>query len=483
VRTLAEGELATLAGRGIRVPAYDRSRVRTGVVHFGPGAFHRVHQACYLDDALAEDPRWGIAEVSLHSAGVRDALVPQDALYTIAVRDEARSFRVIGTIKELLVASEAPQAVAARLADAQVGLVTATVTEKGYCLAADGGLDFMHPEIAHDLAHPQAPRSFIGHLCAGLAHRRALRLPAPNVISCDNLTDNGPRLRRAVVEFADRLDIELARWISDEVPFPRTMVDSITPATDTALRTLVAEHLNVVDHWPVQREAFMQWVIEDCMRGPQPDWASLGVTVANDVAGFERAKLRLLNGAHSSLAYLGLLAGHETVAQAMRDPTLGSFIRQLMIEDIAPGVEAPRGLDLPQYIESVLQRFRNPALRHLLSQIAWDGSQKLPFRLFGTVLNAIEAGRAINRLCMPIAAWCHFIRRRARNGERVTDPLTDRLFDIGTACTGEPSHDIGAFLSLTSVFPRALTGNAGFVAELTRAYFNMAGSHSDSCGT
>ncbi len=390
---LRQAELPCLAARSVRVPTYDRDQVRAGVVHFGPGAFHRVHQACYLDDALATDPRWGIVEVALQSASVRDVLQPQDGLYALAVLDETPSVRIIGAIKELLVAPEAPATVARRVADPEVGLITATVTEKGYCLAPGGGLDFSRWEIQHDLAHPHLPRSLVGQLCLGLARRRELRLPVANVVSCDNLSDNGPRLRGALVEFARGLDLDLARWIENEVPFPRTMVDSITPATDGVLREHVAARIGVADRWPVQRESFTQWVIEDCMRGAQPDWAALGVTITHDVAGFERAKLRLLNGAHSSLAYLGSLAGHATVAQAMRDEPLAGFVRNLMIEDIAPSVVAPRGLDLRDYIETVLRRFRNPALNHLLSQIAWDGSQKLPFRLLGTVQDAIEARR------------------------------------------------------------------------------------------
>jgi fructuronate reductase len=472
VTPLRQIELAQLAARGARVPAYDRDRVRIGAVHFGPGAFHRVHQAYYLDAALPADPRWGISEVALRSASVRNTLQPQDGLYTLAVLDETPSIRIIGAIKELLVAPESPAAVVSRLANPAVTLITTTVTEKGYCLAAGGALDFAHAEIAHDIANPNEPRSVIGYLYTGLSQRRALGVAAPNVVSCDNLTDNGPRLRGALVEFARRLDPDLARWIQDEVPFPRTMVDSITPATDDALREHVAAQLGVVDQWPVQREAFTQWVIEDCMRGPQPDWATIGVTISNDVAGFERAKLRLLNGAHSSLAYLGSLAGYETVADAMRDQQLATFVRSLMVEDIAPSVVAPRGLDLPAYIETVLRRFRNPALRHLLSQIAWDGSQKLPFRLFGTVLDAIEAQRPLARLCVPIAAWFHFVRRKALRGERVVDPSAEQLFEIAQACNGEAAHDVRAFLEL-SVFPRSLRGNAAFVTELTRAYAQL----------
>jgi fructuronate reductase len=473
VTALKQAELRRLAARGVRVPAYDRDRISIGAVHFGPGAFHRVHQACYIDDALGQDPRWGIAAVSLHSAGVRDALAPQELLYTLAVLDETPQTRIIGSIKELLVAPESPAAVTQRLADPAVTLITATVTEKGYCLASGGGLDFSNTEIVHDLANPAAPRSLIGHLYAGLARRRALGVGPPSIVSCDNLTDNGPRLRRAVVEFARKQDADLARWIEDEVPFPRTMVDSITPATDQTLRDVVAERLGIVDRWPVQREAFTQWVIEDRMLGPQPDWAAIGVAITSDVAGFERAKLRLLNGAHSSLAYLGSLTGHETVAQAMRDPHLASFVRNLMVEDIAPSVVAPRGLDVSDYIEAVLRRFRNPALRHLLSQIAWDGSQKLPFRIFGTVLDAIEARRPLARLCMPIAAWFHFVRRKALRGERAVDPLAEELFEVGAACTGHAPHDVRAFLALDRVFSAPLAANAGFVTALTNAYAEL----------
>ena len=470
MNALKQAELRALAARGVQVPAYDRDRVGIGIVHFGPGAFHRVHQACYFDDALVNDPRWGIAAVSLQSSGVRDALGPQDHLYTLAVLDETPGMRVIGALKEVIVAPESPSAVSERLANPGVALVTATVTEKGYCLRADGGLDLSHPEIAHDLAYPSAPRTLIGHLCAGLARRHASDIAAPNIVSCDNLADNGPRLRRAVVELARRQDADLARWIEDEVPFPRTMVDSITPATDTALREVVADRLGVLDRWPVQREAFSQWVIEDCMRGAQPDWAALGVTISGNVAGFERTKLRLLNGAHSSLAYLGLAAGHETVAQAMSDPAIASFVRRLMIEDIAPLVVAPRGLDVPAYIESILRRFRNPALRYQLVQIAGDSSQKLPFRLLGTVRDAVDAKRPLDRLCLPIAAWFQFIRRKALRGERAVDPLADQLFEIAVACTGEAEHDVRAFLALDRVFPASLAGHAELVRGLSAAY-------------
>jgi fructuronate reductase len=467
---LSQNTLASLPDRGIQVPHYDRSNVQTGVVHFGPGAFHRVHQAFYIDEALSGDPRWGICEVALQSTGVRDALAPQGGLYTIAILDKEPAYRVVGAIKELLVARESPQTVLARLVDPATKLVTATITEKGYCLRPDGGLDTAHPDIQHDLQNREAPRTLVAYLTHALKQRRQERTAPPNIVSCDNLAENGHRLRRAVVEFAAQHDGELAKWIEAEVPFPCTMVDSITPATDDALRARVSAALGVEDRWPVQREVFCQWVIEDVLRGPTPDWASVGVTVTNDVAGFERAKLRLLNGAHSTLAYVGSLAGFETVVQAATDPVLGTFVERLMRENFKASLQAPRGLDLDGYIDAVLARFRNPAIRHLLAQIAWDGSQKLPFRVLNTIVEALAAGRPIDRLCVPIAAWFHFIRRKANRGEAITDPMAETLASIGQRCTGDAQHDVQAFLSLERFWPQQLATNEQMRAALVRAY-------------
>jgi fructuronate reductase len=433
-------------------PAYDRAAMEIGVVHFGPGAFHRAHQAVYFDDILAHDPRWGISAVALRTPGVRDALKPQDGLYGLALLDEHPSWRVVGAIGELLVAAEDPAPVFARLVRPQTWLVTLTVTEKGYALAGDGTLDFDHPDIRHDLANPGAPRSVVGWLAEGLGRRRAAALAPFTVVSCDNLAENGRKLAAAVGAFAARRDADLVRWIAGEVRFPSTMVDSITPATDDALRARAAEALGLSDAWPIQREAFSQWVVEDSFSEDAPDWASVGVTVTDDVAGYARAKLRLLNGAHSTLAYVGLLRGHETVREAMDDPALAAFVRGLMIEDIAPTLAPPRGFDGAGYIEALLTRFRNGALRHLLSQIAWDGSQKLPVRILATVRDDAAAGRPLAGLAVPVAAWMRFVRAMARGGEPLTDPLAGMLAEVGAATTGEGAHDVPTFLALDAVF-------------------------------
>jgi fructuronate reductase len=466
---LSQASLRRING-GVQVPAYERGQTRIGVLHFGPGAFHRVHQACYFDDLLHEDRNWAICGVSLRTSAVRDALLPQDGLYTLAVLDDEPSVRVIGALRELLVAAENPAAVFDRLAAADTRLITSTVTEKGYCLAADGSLDFDHPDIQRDLRSPGAPASLIGYLVAGLHARRAAGVPPPTVLCCDNVADNGRRLRNAVVQLASVRDRDLAAWIEAEVAFPGTMVDSITPATDDALRARIHQQLGVADRWPVQREAFLQWVIENDARSSAPDLRSVGVTLTDNVAGFERAKLRLLNGAHSTLAYLGILLGLRTVAEAMTNVALGGFVRLLMVEDILPTLAAPRGLDLRQYIDAILRRFHNSAIRHPLAQIAWDGSQKLPFRLFGTIGDALAMGRPIERLCVPIAAWMHFVRNRARDGERVVDPWSERLFEIGAAAEGRASADLPRFFELENVFAGGLVAEPRFTAALGRAY-------------
>ncbi|KAF1685317.1 mannitol dehydrogenase [Pseudoxanthomonas broegbernensis] len=469
-RRLSAATLADLP-QEVAVPDYDRAGTRIGIVHFGPGAFHRAHQAAYIDALLGSDPDWAISAVSLHSAGVRDALRPQDGLYTLALLGQAPQLRVIGAIREVLCARDEGHAVLERLADPQVRLVTLTITEKGYCLSADG-VDASHPDIVRDLATPDVPVSAIGWLAAGLRLRRDRGLAPYTVLSCDNLADNGGRLRRAVLDYTRRLDPELAAWIEREAAFPRSMVDSITPATDDALRAQVAMGLGVADAWPVQREPYTQWVVEDDFRNGRPPLERVGVTLSGDIAGYDRAKLRLLNAPHSALAYLGALMEIETVADAMREPALAGFVERLMREDIAPSLALPQGFDPDAYVDAILARFRNPAIRHLLLQIAWDGSQKLPVRLLGTLADALAAGRSIDRLCLPVAGWMHFVRRQARRDVALVDPLAETLAGIDHSADADAARDVDAFLRLDAVFA-PLSADARFADALRRAYATL----------
>ena len=456
---LSRATLASLPAT-VRRPGHDIAAVSTGIVHFGPGAFHRAHQADIVDRLLDHDPRWGIAAVSLRSPGTVEALKAQDGLYTLAVIDRDPSMRVLAAHSDAIGPGEGRR-LRTLLADPQVRLATSTVTEKGYCLGADGTLDTGRPDIVHDLARPAEPASVIGWIVAGLADRRAAGTPPFAMLCCDNMTGNGAKLRQACAALARANDPGLADWIEAEVAFPDSMVDSITPASDPAFLAKVAAELGVEDRAAVQREGFTQWVLQRFDLPGGPDLASAGVTLTNDVRGYEQAKLRILNGAHSTLAYIGLALGHETVFEAMSDPALAGFVTRLVHQDIRASLPPIEGLDTQAYADAVLDRFRNPAIRHLLSQIAWDGSQKLPYRLLDTVGAALDAGRPVDRLAVPVAAWIAFLRRKAVAGEAVTDPLADVL--------AEASASLDAMLALRQVFPERVAADRRFRNAVAKA--------------
>ena len=445
---------------------HDRNRVKTGILHFGPGAFHRAHQAAYIDRLLETDPRWGIAAVSLRSPGTVEALKRQHGLYTLAILDSETSFRTIGAHNRFFGPGSSAD-VRRALADPAIRIVSSTVTEKGYCLAGDGSLDFAHPDIVHDLAAPGDPVSIVGWLALGLDDRRAAGEIPFTPLCCDNMVSNGRKLGAAVAAFAERVDPDLARWIAGEVRFPDAMVDSITPATDERLRSLVLRETGRADEIPVSREAFTQWVIEDILPEGSPDFAAVGVSMTPDVGAWEKTKLRILNGSHSTLAYVGLLLGHETVADAMADGELAGFVERLMREDIVPSL-LPSPLDPQAYADSILERFRNPAIGHKLSQIAWDGSQKLPYRILDTLAEALAVGRSVDRLAVPVAAWMLFVERKARSGEAITDPLAEVLAEIGSG----PGL-VDRLLDLRQVFRPELAGDQRFRDAVERAVAAM----------
>jgi fructuronate reductase len=456
---------------GVQRPRYDPSQVRIGVVHFGPGAFHRAHQGDYFDRLLESNPRWGISAVSLRSAGTVQALRAQDGLYSLSILDRDPALRVLAPHREWIGPGQ-EQRLKSRLVDPEVRLVTATVTEKGYCLGGNSRLDFSHPDVVHDLRYPADPRSFPGWLVAGLAARRAARLPAFTTLSCDNLGQNGRKLGGAVIALAEARDQDLARWIADETRFPNTMVDSITPASDAAFLDQLQYRLGVRDDAAVKREAFAQWVIERANGAELPDLGSVGATLTQDVAAWERAKLRILNGTHSTLAYLGLLRGHRTVDEAVQDRDLAGFVEAMVREEVWPGLARTEGLDLSAYTADVFSRFRNPAIGHQLSQIAWDGSQKLPYRLLAGIAEAIAAGRPYVRLATGVAAWMAFCTVRARHGEPITDPLADRLVEAGRVANERSSAE--PFLTFTEVFSAELSAHEPFREVVNQSFRSLA---------
>jgi fructuronate reductase len=458
----------------IERPGYDRTRLTTGIVHLGLGNFHRAHQAVYTDSAVrAGDPRWGILGASLRSPATRDALAPQDGLYALSVRDAgSEHVRVVGSIRQLVVANEAPPALIAAMTAPSVKIVSLTVTEKGYCHdPASATLQEDHPDVLHDLAHPEQPRSALGFLAAAIAQRRADGIAPFTVLCCDNVPANGRTVKRVLTRFAALRDSELGRYVADAIACPSTMVDRIVPATTEDDRTRIAGTLGCHDAWPVVTEPFSQWVVEDDFADGRPDWAAHGVTFASDVVPYERMKLRLLNGAHSSLAYLGYLAGFETVADAMADVAVASFVVRLMHEEVTPVLQVPAGADVDAYKRALIERFRNPALRHRTWQIAMDGSQKLPQRLLESVRDRLAVGLPFPCLALGIAAWMRYVTGRDEQGREidVRDPLRDELRRRADAAGPVASRLAPALLSMATIFGQDLPADPRFVSAITAA--------------
>lgn len=397
----ALGQLTT----SVRRPDYNRDAQACGIVHVGIGAFHRAHQAIYTDDAMnAGDNDWGITGVSLRSPDVHDHLAPQDGLYTLNERGpNAVAPRLIGAVRRVLVAPRDPIAVVDAMAHPSVHIVTLTVTEKGYVSRDDGSL-----------------YDYIGK---ALARRRSDGLGGLTLISCDNLPHNGERLSTALGEYLDARDADTARWFRSECTCPSTMVDRIVPMMTDADRDAIADVIGVRDEAAVVTEHFHQWVIEDRFAGPRPRWEWGGAQFVHDVRAYEAAKLRMLNGAHSALAYLGLARGHEFVHQAIADPLIAPLIARLMRQEAAPTLPAV-DMDLMRYADALIERFTNAALPHRLQQIAMDGSQKIPQRWLDTLNWHTRRGQRCPALLTALAAWIEYVRG---DGHPVDDPMAGKL--------------------------------------------------------
>ena len=404
---------------------------------------------------------------------MRDALAPQDGLYVLCVRGpEREDVRVVGALRALLVAPEDPQALLAKLADPRVHIVSLTITEKGYCRdPSTSDLSPSHPAIAHDLASPQAPRSAPGVLVEALRSRRIAGVAPFTVLSCDNLSSNGPATKRVTTQFAALCNPDLAKWIDDRVAFPSTMVDRIVPATTDDDRANVMERLGVVDAWPVVTEPFFQWVVEDRFSDGRPRLEDSGATIVPDVAPFELAKLRLLNGTHSALAYLGYLAGFETISAAVADPAFARFARGLMDEEVTPTLIAHGLTDLASYKRKLFERFQNPRLRHRTWQIAMDGTQKLPQRTLSVIKERLDAGASIRRLALVVAAWMRYVAGVDEQGRAidVRDPLAAKLATIAEAAGGDPAKLAFGLLGMGEVFPAELAADPRFAGQVTSA--------------
>lgn len=425
------------SGAKVVLPDSGRTDAQPGVVHLGLGAFHRAHQALVYERLLAGgDSRWGVVGVAMRSTQLADDLAAQDGLYAVQIADAgSQRWEIPGALVRTCVAARERQQVVDAIAAPAARWITLTVTEKGYT-----------PDLA-------------ALIVDGLERRKASGLPGVTVASCDNLSDNGRKLQALCMSDAAARDPALAAWIEARCAFPNSMVDRIVPAATPAQYDAAAAALGVEDRGALSTEAFWEWVVERRMADPSDAalLAQAGVTVVEDVKPFEDAKLRMLNGSHSTLAYLGAVIGYETVDQAMADEQLARFVPAMLAEEVEPTLARP---DLPAYRAALMARFGNRALKHRLQQIAMDGSQKIPQRLLGSLRQQRAAGVLPRRLCFALAGWFRYLAGEDEAGcdYAIADPLAAPLQAAATR-TGGSAARVDALLALGAVFDAELASD------------------------
>ena len=456
-----------------------------GIIHLGLGAFYRAHGAIYIAEAMAHSGGdWGIIGVSLMRSDQRDLLKPQGFAYTaVELAPTGEVSQVINVLNDVLVARENPTAVLKAMASPAIKIVSLTITEKGYCHEPSSGtLNRAHADIIHDIDHG-LPKSAVGFLVRALQMRRAAGVAPFTVLCCDNLPQNGQVVRSVVLELARLINPELADWIAQNCSFPSTMVDRIVPATSPEDIATLADKSGYLDRSPVIHEPFRQWVIEDdFVNKERPDFAAAGAQMVDDVTAFERMKLRCLNGTHSSLAYLGYLAGHETIFDTVSNPDFARYCQRLWSAEIIPSLNPPEGANLPDYTRALFERYSNPAIRHLTWQIAMDGSQKLPQRILGTIAENLAAERASPGLVLAVAAWMHYVGAVDETGQviDVQDPLAELLKSLSDSGKDAVAK-VDALLSLREIFPESLAINPLFQNALYQAFSSLSKHGAQAC--
>jgi len=453
----------------VQLPAYSLSDTRQGIAHIGVGGFHRAHQAYYTDALMntGQALDWAICGVGLRAEDrrARDDLKEQDYLFTLFELgdNDDTEVRVIGAIRDMLLAEDGAQALIDKLADPQIRIVSLTITEGGYCIDDSNGEFMAHlPQVQHDLAHPQTPKTVFGFLCAALEKRRGAGTPAFTLMSCDNLPHNGAVTRKALLAFAALRDPGLRDWIEQNVSFPNAMVDRITPMTSTAHRLQLADKHGVDDNWPVVCEPFVQWVLEDKFVNGRPAWEQVGVQFTDDVSPYEEMKIKLLNGSHLALTYLGFLKGYRFVHETMNDPLFVRYMRAYMDLDVTPQLAPVPGIDLTDYKNTLVARFSNQAIADQLERVCSDGSSKFPKFTIPTINRLIADGQETRRAALVVAAWALYLKGVDENGDTYTIPDPRAEF-----CQGLVADDAlitQRLLAVEEIFGTAIPRSAQFVA-------------------
>nr|WP_294693438.1 mannitol dehydrogenase family protein [uncultured Friedmanniella sp.] len=431
----------------IPVPGYDRSSVTAGIVHFGVGGFHRAHQAMYLD-RLMEQGRaleWGICGVGVMAsdARMRDTMAAQDCLYTLVMKDPDGSWtpKVIGSIVDYLYAPDDPEAVIEKMADPATRIVSLTITEGGYNFSpVTGEFDAENPAVRADLAPGATPTTTFGLVTEALARRRARGVAPFAVMSCDNIPGNGQMAQEVFGAFAALRDVELGRWVREQVCFPNSMVDRITPGTTDDDRAQIAERFGIDDAWPVVCEPFTQWVLEDRFNLGRPPLEEAGVQVVDDVEPFELMKLRLLNASHQALCYFGYLAGYRLVHEVAQDPLFATFLRAYMDQEGTPTLPPVPGMDLDAYKTELIARFSNDAVRDTVARLCAESSDRIPKWLLPVIRTNLDAGRPAPLAAAVVASWARYAEGVDEQGEpiEVVDRLAGELTAIARRQRDEP---------------------------------------------
>lgn len=442
----------------IPLPTYNRSKIKTGILHIGVGGFHRSHQAYYTDMLMnkTDITEWGICGVGLRTEDkrIKDVLEEQDYLYTLIIRhpDGKVETRIIGSIVDFLLRNDDPMPIINKMADEDIKIVSLTITEGGYNLnPATGEFEFNNPDVKHDLENPDDPKLVFGYLTAALKKRREAGIPPFTIQSCDNIQHNGDMTRKMLLAFAKKQDVELAKWIENEVSFPNAMVDRITPVTTSKDIDYLNNEFGLVDKWPVTCEPYTQWVIEDKFSNGRPEWEKVGVQFVQDVTPYEKMKIRLLNAGHSVLGLLGSIHGHETIDGTVSDPLFSKYLRNFMDTEATPILDYVEGISLDDYKDSLIERFGNPNIKDNLARICLESSAKLPKFLISTINENLSNGGSIKYSTLVIAAWCLYSDKGV-NQHGVELDIVDEMKDLlHKAAEGTKDNPL-SFLKLESIF-------------------------------
>jgi len=444
------------------------------IMHFGPGAFFRSFVASLIDEVNQKDvENWGIIAVSLQSEGSFNKLAGQDFVFNaLSMSSTKKRVLKISSISDFMVAKKDGQSVLDALLDEKIEIVSLTITEKGYHYNSDKKeLDFSNQNIINDLENLENPKTAVGFLVAGLRDRYLNGKVPFTILSCDNLPNNGAVVKKIILDFAQKIDLSFAKWISKEVCFPSSMVDRITPATKDQDIINFAEEIGVYDPALVIHEEFSQWIIEDKFSSARPNFELAGIQMVSNVELHEKMKLRCLNGTHSALAYLGYLAGFNTIAECVSDDSLLNYIQYLWEKEIIPTLETPEGENLNDYSSKLLERYQNPAIEHRTWQIAMDGSQKLPQRILETVNDLLKQQKNFQGLALAIAAWIKYVTGIDLDGATidVRDPLANDFVKIAKKSKTREQY-VDSILNLSKVFPANLRESSAFRIEIQNSY-------------